>query len=166
MKVHLYQWVKARKAPYIPPRKLVGLTGCSCKPLPQTTVAGFTLLEVMVAVAIVGIALVAFLRLHLLSLDATIRAQDLTTAVLLTQGRLATMGAFPEPGEEEGKFEGPELERFRWTTEVNEHTLEIGSTQPVQLRRVQVTVLWLDGQQQRSYTLETYGTGTPGTGTQ
>jgi general secretion pathway protein I len=131
------------------------------KPLPQTATAGFTLLEVLVAVAIVGIALVAFLRLHLLSLDATIRAQDLTTAVLLAQGRLATMGAAPEPGEEEGKFEGPELERFRWVSAVTEHTLELGSTQPpVQLRRVQVTVYWLDGQQQRSYSLETYGTGT------
>jgi general secretion pathway protein I len=130
------------------------------KPRPHIATAGFTLLEVLVAVAIVGIALVAFLRLHLLSLDATIRAQDLTTAVLLAQGRLATMGASPEPGEEEGKFEGPELERFRWATAVTEHTLEVGGGQPVQLQRVQVTVYWLDGQQQRSYSLETYGTGT------
>lgn len=130
------------------------------KPQPQIATAGFTLLEVLVAVAIVGIALVAFLRLHLLSLDATIRAQDLTTAVLLAQGRLATMGASPEPGEEEGKFEGPELERFRWVTAVTEHTLEVGSTQPMQLLRVQVTVYWLDGQQQRSYSLETYEPGT------
>ena len=130
------------------------------KPQSQIATAGFTLLEVLVAVAIVGIALVAFLRLHLLSLDATIRAQDLTTAVLLAQGRLATMGASPEPGEEEGKFEGPELERFRWSTAVTEHTLEVGSTQPMQLLRVQVTVYWLDGQQQRSYSLETYEPGT------
>jgi prepilin-type N-terminal cleavage/methylation domain-containing protein len=36
---------------------------------------GFTLLEVLVAVAIVAIALVTFLGLHVHSLDDTIRAQ-------------------------------------------------------------------------------------------
>src|SRR5712691_13266882 len=85
---------------------------------------GFTLLEVLVAVAIVSIALIAFMGLHLSSLDATIRAQDLTTAVLLGQGKMATMGEFPETGEEQGKFEGPELERFQWATAVTEHTLD------------------------------------------
>ena len=62
--------------------------------------------------AIVAIALVTFMGLHLRSLDATIRAQDLTTAVLLAQGKMAGMGEFPDTGEEQGKFEGPELERF------------------------------------------------------
>jgi general secretion pathway protein I len=74
--------------------------------------AGFTLLEVLVAVAIVAIALVTFMGLHLRSLEATIRAQDVTTAVLLAQGKLATMGEFPDTGEEQGKFAGSELERF------------------------------------------------------
>ena len=66
----------------------------------RLTTAGFTLLEIMVALAIVAIALVPLLRLHLLSLDATIRSQDLTTAILLAQGQLAAMGAFPEEGED------------------------------------------------------------------
>ena len=71
------------------------------KPRAPTRAAGFTLLEVLVAVAIVALALVTFMGLHLRSLDATIRAQDLTTAVLLAQGKMATMGEFPETGEEQ-----------------------------------------------------------------
>ena len=124
----------------------------------QTAAAGFTLLEVLVAVAIVAIALVAFMGLHLSSLDATIRAQDLTTAVLLAQGKIATMGEFPETGEAQGKFEGPELERFQWSTAVTEHTLDtLAGGQTVTVRRLEVTVYWVDGQQTRHYTLEAYG---------
>jgi general secretion pathway protein I len=57
----------------------------SSRAFSQLYAAGFTLLEVMVALAIVAIALVPLLRLHLLSLDATMRAQGLTTATLLAQ---------------------------------------------------------------------------------
>jgi len=124
----------------------------------HTRTVGFTLLEVLVAVAIVAIVLVTFMGLHLRSLDATIRAQDLTTAVLLAQAKMATMGEFPDTGEEQGKFEGPELERFQWSTVVTEHTLDaLEGGQPVTVRRLEVTVYWADGQQTRHYTLEAYG---------
>jgi general secretion pathway protein I len=125
----------------------------------QISALGFTLLEVLVAVAIVAIALVTFMGLHLRSLDATIRAQDLTTAVLLAQGKMATMGEFPDTGAEQGKFEGPDLERFQWATAVTEHTLDALSDggQIVMVRRLEVTVSWADGQQTHHYTLEAYG---------
>jgi len=124
----------------------------------QADAAGFTLLEVLVAVAIVAIALVTFMGLHLRSLDATIRAQDLTTAVLLAQAKMATMGEFPDTGEAQDKFEGPELERFQWSTAVTEHTLDaLEGGQPVTVRRLEVTVYWADGQQTRHYMLEAYG---------
>src|SRR5262249_48090530 len=106
----------------------------------QTHAAGFTLLEVLVAVAIVAIVLVTFMGLHLRSLDATIRAQDLSTAVLLAQGKMATMGEFPETGEEQGRFEGPELARFQWVTAVTEHKLDaVDGGQAVAVRRLEVT---------------------------
>ena len=128
------------------------------EPRTHTRAAGFTLLEVLVAVAIVALALVTFMGLHLRSLDATIRAQDLTTAVLLAQGKMATMGEFPDTGEEQGKFEGPELERFQWATAVTEHMLDaLDGGQTVTVRRLEVTVFWADGQQTHHYTLEAYG---------
>ncbi len=124
----------------------------------STGAVGFTLLEVLVAVAIVAIALVTFMGLHLHSLDDTIRAQDLTTAVLLAQGKLATMGEFPDTGETQGKFEGPELARFQWATAVTERILDaLGGGKPVTVRHLEVTVYWVDGQQIRHYTLEAYG---------
>ena len=125
----------------------------------QADAAGFTLLEVLVAVAIVAVALLTFMGLHLRSLDATIRAQDLTTAVLLAQAKMASMGELPETGEEQGKFEGPDLERFQWSTAVTEHTLDalVSGQAAVTVRRLQVTVYWADGQQTRHYTLEAYG---------
>src|SRR5262245_30041173 len=106
---------------------------------------GFTLLEVLVAVAIVALALLAFMGLHMHSLDDTIRAQDLTTAVLLAQAKMATMGDFPETGQVEGKFEGPELERFQWATAVTERTLDAPADgKPVTVRQLEVTVRWAD----------------------
>jgi|GraSoiStandDraft_46_1057282.scaffolds.fasta_scaffold296930_2 general secretion pathway protein I len=128
------------------------------EPIAVRSTPGFTLLEVLVAVAIVAIALVTFMGLHLHSLDDTIRAQDLTTAVLLAQGKMATMGEFPDTGEADGKFEGPELERFQWATAVTERTLDaLGGGKPVTVRHLEVTVRWADGQQIRHYTLEAYG---------
>jgi hypothetical protein len=118
---------------------------------------------VLVAVAVVAIALVTFMGLHLHSLDDTIRAQDLTTAVLLAQAKLAAMGEFPETGEATGKFEGPELERFQWITAVTEQILPPvdasggGKQVTVTVRHLEVTVRWADGQQLRQYMLEGYG---------
>jgi general secretion pathway protein I len=137
----------------ISPAKLAGQLAVR-----STCAPGFTLLEVLVAVAIVALALVAFMGLHAHSLDDTIRAQDLTTAVLLAQAKMATMGEFPETGEATGKFEGPELERFQWATAVTERTLDaLAGGKPVIVRHLEVTVHWVDGQQLRHYTLEAYG---------
>ena len=124
--------------------------------------AGFTLLEVLVAVAIVGISLVMLLRLHLLSLDATLAAQDLTTAVLLAEGKMATfMAQSPREGEDEGQFDGPDLERFSWTTLVTDYDIDLGDQsdgreESVGIRHVTVSVHWREGNRDRSYSLETY----------
>ena len=124
--------------------------------------AGFTLLEVLVAVAIVGLALVGLLRLHLLSLDATLAAQDLTTAVLLAEGKMATfLAQSPREGEDAGPFDGPDLERFSWTTSVTDHDIDLsdpndGQEETIGLRHVTVSVHWREGNRNRSYSLETY----------
>ena len=129
---------------------------------PLATDLGFTLLEVLVAVAIVGISLVMLLRLHLLSLDATLAAQDLTIAVLLAEGKMATfMAESPDEGEDEGRFDGPNLERFSWTTSVIDHALDLGGDNDgregaIGVRHVTVSVHWRDGNRDRSYSLETY----------
>lgn len=110
----------------------------------------------MVALAIVALVLVPLIRLHLLSLDATVRAQDLTTAVLLAQGHLAALGAFPEEGEDEGTFEEPELAKYRWQQTVTARTLVAEDGTNIEIRRIEVTIRWADGVHERHYTLESY----------
>lgn len=119
----------------------------------------------MVAVAVIAIALVPLLRLHLLSLDATTHAQDLTIAVGLAQEKMAEMSAKPEPGDTQGTFDAVVYDRFRWQTSVGEKEEVVipnldapeGEELPtLEIQRIEVTVIWMDGAREQLYTLESY----------
>ena len=120
----------------------------------------------MVAVAVIAIALVPLLRLHLLSLDATLYAQDLTTAVGLAQEIMAAMPSNPEPGEKHGTFDAAIYKQFSWRTSVGESeevslpTLEASEDQEAlstfDIQHIEVTVMWMDGKREKLYTLESY----------
>ena len=68
---------------------------------------GFTLLEVMVAIAILGTALVSLLSLHHQSMQSVIRAQDMTRASMLAQAVMteAELERFPDLGRRSGDFQ-------------------------------------------------------------
>ncbi|MFI5352733.1 MAG: prepilin-type N-terminal cleavage/methylation domain-containing protein [Candidatus Binatales bacterium] len=68
---------------------------------------GFTLLEVMISVAILSIALVALLALDHQDLLSVIHAQDLSRASLLAQALMtqAEVGGFPDLGTQTGNFQ-------------------------------------------------------------
>ncbi len=119
----------------------------------------------MVTVAVIAIALVPLLRLHLLSLDATLYAQDLTIAVGLAQEKMATMSSKPEPGDTQGTFDAAVYERFRWQTSVGEKeevaipnfdAPEDEAPPTFDIQRIEVTVIWIDGEREKLYTLESY----------
>jgi len=79
----------------------------------------FTLLEVMVAMAILGIALLGLLGLHHQSIQSVIRAQQTTRASMLAQAVMteAELERFPELGRTSGNFEASfpgEFKDFRW----------------------------------------------------
>ena len=79
----------------------------------------FTLLEVMVAMAILGIALLGLLGLHHQSIQSVIRAQQTTRASMLAQAVMteAELERFPELGHTSGNFEASfpgEFKDFRW----------------------------------------------------
>ena len=85
---------------------------------------GFTLLEVMVAMAILGIALLGLLGLQHQSMQSVIRAQQSTRASMLAQAVMteAEIERFPDLGRTTGDFQSAfpgEFPDFRWEREVD-----------------------------------------------
>ena len=83
----------------------------------------FTLLEVMISVAFIGIAMLALLSLHQNNLDSVIRAQQLTTASMLAQQLMSTAetARFPPPGTTRGDFSRDfpgHYQNYRWQRNV------------------------------------------------
>ena len=109
---------------------------------------GFTLLEVLVAVAIVGLGMIAvFAQLNQALLSAAfLRERTLAHRIAvdrLTELRLA--GEFPPVGESSDDIEfGP----YRWR-----YTLRIAETPGANLRRVDVTVALLESPDRAAATL-------------
>lgn len=78
---------------------------------------GFTLLEVMVALAILGVAVAEIIAFQARGVQLNNRARRLTEATMLARTKMVEYqlkleqdilrGAFPEEGNEEGSFERP-----------------------------------------------------------
>jgi general secretion pathway protein I len=102
----------------------------------------FTLLEIMVALAIIGIAMVALLSLGNRSIGVHDRLQHLTQATLLAQQKMseseleARRGGVAQLVDGEGVFTEPFAD-YRWR-------IEIISTPLPAVQQVTITVLWGD----------------------
>jgi len=102
---------------------------------------GFTLLEVMIALAIAGIALVALLSLSNRSIGVNGRLQKITQATLLAQGKMGETESAADRGtlqyeNEVGEFTPP-YDEFRWQISFEDTPLP-------SVRMVTVKVLWGD----------------------
>ena len=98
--------------------------------------AGFTLIEVMIAIAIIAIALVVILHSYGLGVSMANESQDFSLATLLAQGKMAEieLEGFPEVGGEEGDF-GKEYPGFIWRETVTETPIE-------DLRKMTLIISW------------------------
>ncbi len=87
--------------------------------------AGFTLMEVMIAMAILAIALVAVFRSQSQSIAMASEGRFLTTASLLAQGKMADMErANPQDlSDASGDF-GEDFSDYRWQVEVKDTALQ------------------------------------------
>jgi|GEM_PF-1475880 len=128
--------------------------------LPPTTrgaAAGFTLLEVLVSVAILGTTMVAVLQLHGSTVALAAKAESMTTAARLAKNRMIdlTKAGVPAVESNEGEYEEPEMARFTWAERVEESPY---STQLVKVYEISVEVAWGTGPDQvvriRTYRLQ------------
>lgn len=98
-------------------------------------VAGFTLLEVMIALAIAAIALSSLLGLANRNIAVHGRLRHTTVATQLAQYRMSEVeSGRREPADDEGGFDPP-FAAYGWR-------IETGSTPFSAVRRVTVTVFW------------------------
>ncbi|MEJ2526454.1 MAG: prepilin-type N-terminal cleavage/methylation domain-containing protein [Desulfuromonadales bacterium] len=103
--------------------------------------SGFTLLEIMIALAIISIAMIALLGLTNRSISVHDRLQRVTEATLLAQKMMAETEIKAESGtlnrqDAEGVFEAPN-EAYRWQIAFRDTPLP-------SVEMVTVTVLWGD----------------------
>jgi general secretion pathway protein I len=112
---------------------------------------GFTLLEVMLAVAIMALVLVSLLGLQSRSSKDVELAGHITTATLLAK-RVMTEALLSKPLlplEKEGEFEDEEFADYSWKRVV--------SPTPVpQIMEVRVAVLWKEGDRREQVELVSY----------
>jgi len=121
--------------------------------------AGFTLLEVMVAVAILGIAMTTIHYGQAQALRAQGRTQNVTLATMKAMEKMdevLTVGRFelPAVGDgEEGVFEPP-YEFLHWTLRVEENAIL-----PEMIKDIHLTVSWDTEPEGRRRSSRTKGSG-------
>ena len=113
---------------------------------------GFTLLEIVIALAILSLALPTLLRSFTEAAKGQALTENRTTALYLLKFRMAAIEAegYPDIGEEEGEF--GEGSRFRWHSEVQ----DVESDEIEGLRLVTVSVTWQERGKERLISTSTY----------
>lgn len=95
---------------------------------------GFTLLEVMIAMAILAIALVAVFQMQSQSISMASESRFMTTASLLAQSKMAGIEAETSLGNQSQKGDfAPDYPEYAWT-------IQITDTQIAKLKRIEVNV--------------------------
>ena len=120
---------------------------------------GFTLLEVMIAVAILAMVLVSLLGLKNRSTQDVMLSEHITTATLLAK-RIMTetlvtvgTGAITQK-EDEGAFDEEEFKDYTWKKTISPMQLEEAGG--VKIMEIRVAVLWKEGERQEMVELASY----------
>ena len=117
-------------------------------------ISGFTLLEVLVALAVLAIALISIFKLQGQTLQMSAQARFLTVAPHLAQAKLAEteLQDIKEVGDGSGSFSG-EHSTFNWAITVEEIPTDLITDRNYHLVRINVNISHPDG---NSYQLRTY----------
>jgi len=144
---------------------------------------GFTLLEVMLALAVFAFAITALVGFNARGYVNDSRARRLTTAVLLAKSKMAdyqldiekevAKGSFPDDKTDEGVFESP-FDEYKWKVEVKKVELPLpplgegvgeATKQMMDMitkqitesvREVKLTITWTEMDRERSFDVVTH----------
>ena len=119
------------------------------------TTFGFTLLEVMIALAVMSIVLVSVYRMHSQSLTMNTTARFYTLAPLLAQNKMAELETLSSEGfpDDSGDF-GEQYPGYSWQTSITDVSSEVLGEVANDLRRIDLTVSFNNNQ--FSHSLRTY----------
>lgn len=108
--------------------------------------AGFTLMEVMVAVSLLAIVLVAVYRLHTQSISMNQSIQFYTMAPLLAQAKMSELERTPadDLNTDSGDF-GDDVEGYSWEVVVEDVDSEPLGDVSERFKRIDLTVSFNDG---------------------
>ena len=132
----------------------------STSPRNVYSTTGFTLIEVVIAIAILGVALTVIFELFSGGLRLGRVSREYVLAMnyaSLKMEELTTKGEVRE-GTEEGEFN----KEYRWQTFVKKLDLlpieekGIDFKPPIELMKIKVNVLWMSGTKERSTSIESY----------
>ena len=119
----------------------------------SSKIRGFTLLEVLVALAIMAIATTLVIQLFSADLRAIARSGDVTSAAVRGDSRIREIIAEP-PLEEKTWSEATE-DGYRMDIAVSEVIKPRTDNLPVKLMEVVLTIRWVEGMKERSLRLKT-----------
>ena len=123
-----------------------------------TRKSAFTFIEVLVALVIVSISLLALIRLHIISISMTDTAEITSQAVFLANEKIAETLAlgYPEEGTNSGTVQKKAL-CLHWRTEVTDlQPPQLGELDIAGLRRIFVDVSWKQGIRRKHLQMSTY----------
>lgn len=127
---------------------------------------GFTLIEIVVAFAILAVGMGLAMQIATSALRQTRQAAEHTQAALNAQSLLDTVGVGErlEEGSDAGEFE----DGTRWELDVTPYEIALSNDSPqetgmapIKLFRLQLTVRWGDAQHERSAQFSTLRALTP-----
>lgn len=114
---------------------------------------GFTLLEVLVALALLGIAITIVLQLFSSSLRALSASEDYVAAVTMAEVKMRE--TLDDENLSERSWSELTADGYRLDMSVTETLRERTDTLQVQLMEVRLTIHWAKGLKKRSFTLKT-----------
>ena len=133
------------------------MTTIARKPAPNSGTQGFTLMEVLVAVTILGVGFVALFGVLSGTLGTVTRIEDRETLVRTAQMKLneicLALRQGREPAARSGEFGG----KYRWRAEIEAAggDEEEGARRAYRLARVRLQVTWPGSESENRYQLET-----------